>query len=193
MYGHQRLYIQTFCWPDVWTVIWVKWFSIKGARYIIEFIFSASCCWIASKECLRAYLKLAVRMWWECEVVAGRTAAGHSNDGCPLSRSPRGHSQLLSFLLSSFLPSTISSLFQPHLSLQASSPPNDCPQLHFSTIWVPNSPFLPIPSLLFSPPLLLITGASSACFLLLLLSFSLIFFFPQPLNNKSWMSARRLC
>lgn len=75
----------------------------------------------------------AVRMWWECEVVAGRTAAGHSNDGCPLSHSPRGHSQFLSLLLSSFPRSSISSV-APHqrtTALTFASPSSGSRTLYF--------------------------------------------------------------
>lgn len=80
--------------------------------YIIEFIFSVSCWWIASKKsvclcsCICVWLRPVVGMWWEREVVAYRT----SNDGCSLSLSPLGHSDTPLFPSSPFFHSTILSL-----------------------------------------------------------------------------------
>lgn len=131
MHGHQRLYIQTVCLArrvsgSLSEVVLNKgepgtWLSLFSVRAVAGLPVKSVCLHIWGP---------AVRMWWECEVVAGRTAPGHSNDGCPLSHSPRGHSQFLSLLPFSVPRSTISSV--------------DCPHLRFSTAWVPSSLFPPM-------------------------------------------------
>lgn len=133
MYGHQRLYTRTVCLARRVSGSLSEVVLNKGEPVTLLCLFSVrAVAGLPVKSVCVHIWGPAVTMWWECEVVAGRTAAGHSNDGCPLSHYPRGHSQFLSLLPSSIPHATISSVA------------NDYPHLRFSTAWVPSSRFPPV-------------------------------------------------
>lgn len=164
---------------------WVKWFSIMGdVWYIIEFIFSVSCWWTASKMyvCVCVWLRAAAGMWRrrEAEVVAYRIICRttvmmdvrshflpedvHTSLS---SLSPPFHSTILSFTLI-FLPMTHSCFYIPTVF-------SFLPHCSRSELSLPSSPFIPsvhyyhLSSQSSSPPLAI--PGPSFCFLLLHLSF----------------------